>query len=116
MSQSNTGNAKIQDFMGEALNPPIEYTYSYDTFATKEEAIAAGKWLTDSDVLVHVNKKQETAAKANAYQAALKTKREAYEKSDAYKLKQLVSSLVANGMDTAEAEQMAQAIQAKNKS
>lgn len=110
-----TGSGEVKEFMGRVLDESIKYSYEYETFGNKNDAIAAGKWPSDADeyVLTKVNKAQETAAKAKAYQAAIASEREAYEQTPAFKVKQIVDSLTAAGMPLTDATKLADSIVAK---
>ena len=105
-------SSEIKTFMEEKLVNPIPYSYEYESFATKAEAIQAGKWPEDADeyVLVKVNKTSETAAKAKAYQEATAELRKAYEDTPAYKIKQVVASLTAAGMPASDAQTLAESL------
>lgn len=109
--------ATVSEAFGQKFNPAKEIEFTFKRYANKQAAIASGVWPSDADVFVlaKVNSDSKTAARASEMNEALKEYKAAYEQSDEYKFKQLVDSLVANGMEKAEAEQMATAIQSKNK-
>ena len=112
------GTATVSEAFGQKFNPAKEIDFTFKRYANKQAAIASNAWPSDADVFVlaKVNTDEKTAARASAMNEALKEYKAAYEQSDEYKWKQLVESLVANGMEQADAEAMATGIQAKNKS
>ena len=97
---SKSGNGVVSEFMGEKVNIPYQFTF--ETFDTPEALKAAGKWPNDADILTAENDRIEAAAKARAYTAAVKTKREEYEKTPAYQRAQFIKTAVATGKFTEE--------------
>lgn len=87
-----SGNAQITEFMGQTLSTPIPYSWEGEHFENLTEAKGSDSWPSDNEVLKIINTKLTTAAKANAYQAALKPVREAYEQTREYKVAQFIKS------------------------
>jgi hypothetical protein len=88
----------VETFMGETLNPPLEYVFNWNEFegpGSVEEAKSAGKWLADKDILERINGDAKLAAKAKAYQDVLKEKRKAYEGTDEFSRKEIYNSIYA---------------------
>ena len=108
--------ATVGEAFGQKFEPAKEIPFTYTTYANKQAAIANGAWPSDPDValLNKANADSKLNARGSAVNAELAEFKKAYEDSPAYKLNQLVTSLIANGMDADEAKQMAAAIQAKN--
>ena len=102
-----TGNGKVEEYQGEKLNPPIDYTYSYSKYDNLTEARASENWPSDNEILKWVNQTQERTAKASAYQKAVADKKKVYETSDAYTRKEMVKLLVLRGKSQEEAEKIA---------
>lgn len=88
---------EIGEAFGKTFTPPKRYTFQWKTYGTKEAAVAANKWPSDADefVLNKINKQNENSAKSAAYQAELKSEKEAYEASPEFKFKQAVDSALS---------------------
>jgi len=102
-----TENGQVQEYQGEKLNPPIDYSYEFSIYETLGDAQQSEDWPSPQEILKFVNAKAKTAAKASAYQAATKALKEAYEATPEFKRATIAKSLVAAGMDPAEAEKVA---------
>ena len=109
---STTEKATVQEFMGARLPEPREYEFTFETFASKNDAVAANKWPADADtyVLAKVNQQAKASAKAAAYNTAVADLKAAYEQTPAYQFKQLVDSLLVAKKSQAEAEALAESI------
>src|SRR5262245_10175331 len=102
--EKRTGKGEIKEFQGEPLNPPITYEYEYEVFGNQEQAIKAGRWPDTNTILSWLNTDNERLAKANEYQKSLKSKREAYEATREFKVKEIIKACVAAGMSKDVAE------------
>lgn len=97
----------IEQFMGKNLDKPISFKTSADQFETPAEAREKGEWLSDGQILKAINVKLVNAARAAEYAKLTEPLREAYEKSDEYKRKNLVDSMIAAGFTADEANALA---------
>ena len=97
----------VEEYQGQKQTPPISYEFTYDVFENLAEAKQSEDWPGDSEILKFVNQRRFTSQKAQAYQKATKSLKEAYEKSNDYKFKTFVSAAVNAGFSTAEAEALA---------
>lgn len=102
-----TDSGKVEEYQGKKLETPIEYTFEYETFENLAEAKGSEDWPGDSEILKFVNQRKFTSEKAKAYQAATKSLKDAYEKSDDFKRKNLIAAAVGAGFSQAEAEALA---------
>lgn len=110
--QTHTETRKIESFKGKTLPTPIEYTFSYDTYANKGEAVEANKWPADADtfVLAKVNSNAKNSANSVAYQQAVKDLQAEYEKTPEFQREQIIASIKAAGKSQEEAEAFADSI------
>lgn len=105
-----SGSGKVEEYQGEKLNPPIEYTYEFDQYegpGSVQEAKSSEDWMNDNDILKNVNQTKERTAKASAYQKAVADKKKEYEKSDAFTRKEMIKILLLRGKTQAQAEEIA---------
>lgn len=107
--KSMSDSGKVEEYQGNALPTPIEYTFDYEVYENLAEAKQSENWPGDSEILKFVNQRLFTSAKAQAYQKATKPLKEAYEKSAEFKFKNLVKAAVDAGFSQEEAEAMATA-------
>lgn len=100
-------SGKVEEFMGKPVNPPIEYSGQTEVPADVETARGGEHWPSESGILKGIQDKLVTNDKSAEYQKTIKPLREAYEKSDDFKRKNLIESAVEAGFTQAEAEAMA---------
>jgi len=98
---------KVEEYQGKKLDSPIEYSGKAAVYTNVAAAKASEDWPNESGILKVVNNKLLTAEKASAYQAATKSLKEAYEKSDDFKRAGLIKAAMAAGFSQAEAEALA---------
>ena len=89
--------SQVEEFQGETLKTPIDYSFDYVEYDTIQEVRDANKWPNDSEILTIVNRSVKAKAKTKAMLAATAAHREAYQASDDYKIKQFVKAATAMG-------------------
>jgi len=92
------GSASVSEFMGKPVSPAIPYDFEYSVFDNLAEARQSEDWPSDSEVLKWVNQTAERSSKAKAYQEAVKTLRESYEKTREFKVANLAKSAITAGI------------------
>lgn len=104
--RTETFEGTVEAYQGKNLDTPIKFSGNASLYENVAEAKASEDWPGDSEVLKMVNTKKVTSAKAAEYQKATKVLKEAYEASDDYKRKNLVTAMLAAGFSQVEAEAM----------
>lgn len=104
-----TSSAKgtVSTVLGEALNTPIEFEYSWDTFDSPESVREAGEWPNDKEILDYVNGRAERNALSGARAKAIAGEVERIKDTPEYKRREFINACVAYGMSREQAEALA---------
>jgi hypothetical protein len=104
--KTETFEGQIDSYQGKSLKTPIKFDGAVDVYENVAEAKTAGAWPNELDILETINGKMVTSAKAKEYQKATKDLKEAYEKSDDFKISQFRKAAEGMGLDAATIESM----------
>lgn len=109
---SKTEKAEIKNFRGKPLPKPLNYSYTFDTYSSKQNALEANVWPADADsyVLAKINTQSEASSKSVEYQKTLKGLNEVYEKTNEYKRQQFLDNAVIGGMALEQAVAIADSV------
>lgn len=96
----------IDTYQGKKLDKPIAEKVAVEVYENVGELRAAGAYPSDVDVLDFVNGKRKIAARASKTQELTKSMKEDYEKSDDFKVKNLVKAAKLSNMSLGDLETM----------
>src|SRR5215510_132308 len=70
------GDGLVEEFGGKTLGKPIKYSFSYEKYPSKDDAVSVGQWPNDATILENENTGRERRAKASEYQKTVSTLRD----------------------------------------
>lgn len=105
-----TFEGTVEAYQGKALPTPINFSGEVTQYENLTEAQGSEDWPSANEILKIVNTKRVTSAKAAEYQKATAELKKAYEGSVDFKRNAFIKAAIAGGMNTAQAEAMADSI------
>ena len=105
--EQTTKSATVETVLGEKLDTPITFDYSFGKFAGTAEVREAGLWPNDAEIVDYVNTKAERNALSSERAKAIKDAVERIQSTTDYKRRAFVETSVKNGIPRELAEGLA---------